>query len=436
VTDSVAPHSQLLPTDLARLPVLLAYTQQLDLRRWLEQPKRGIATLVLATCWLVLAWHGSGRPEHAALLNEPLLWTLIGRDRPPSTSTLLRALCHFSAHAVRRAVETSYLATLEGSCGRLWVSLDSHQMPYYGRLRRDQFLKGWSGNHSRALRGYRLYLAVEVNTGQVVTFLLVRGGAKDARLGPVLAAHVRQLLGRRLAGVVGDCGFSSHGSLVAMRRLRIPFIFGFGRSPQVTARLKALSRQQLVALRAGGAIRLGDCPWDDRLCLFRRRHPHADGQAWPLGVCHQPAFLRSSTVGHAVPQARQSGADHRRTAQRSRFGPPRQLPPGPQSCGRGLPLVGDKPGHWPSVGRGLQRAHHDSRTAGVPTSTRSRLGHLHLRASDRSSATDRPWQFQSAPEIDLDPPRRANRGLSSNRRIYVSATLLVPYCPGWVAGSG
>jgi hypothetical protein len=250
------------------LPVLLAYTQQLDLRRWLEQPKRGIATLVLATCWLVLAWHGSGRPEHASLLNEPLLWSLIGRDRPPSTSTLLRALRHFSAHAVRRAVETSYLATLEGSCGRLWVSLDSHQMPYYGRLRRDQFLKGWSGNHSRALRGYRLYLAVDVNTGQVVTFMLVRGGAKDARLGPVLAAHLRQLLGRRLAGVVGDCGFSSHGSLAAMRRLRIPFIFGFGRSPQVKARLKALSRQQLVALRDGGAIRLGDCPWDDRLCLF------------------------------------------------------------------------------------------------------------------------------------------------------------------------
>jgi hypothetical protein len=50
------------PTNAVPLAELLAYTQTLDLERWLRRPKRGLSTLVLSLVWLALAWHGSGRP--------------------------------------------------------------------------------------------------------------------------------------------------------------------------------------------------------------------------------------------------------------------------------------------------------------------------------------------------------------------------------------
>ena len=57
------------PTNVAPLPALLAYTQSLGLERFLARPKRGYSTLVLSLVWLVLAWRGSGRPEHLGLLS-------------------------------------------------------------------------------------------------------------------------------------------------------------------------------------------------------------------------------------------------------------------------------------------------------------------------------------------------------------------------------
>jgi hypothetical protein len=183
---------------------------------------------------------------------------------------------------VRRAGEASYLATPADRCGRVWVSMDAHQIAYHGRVRRDQSQEGRAGNHGRALRGYRLDLVADVQTGQIVTFRLVRGGATGAPLGPTLARHVRRVLGRRLAGVVADRGFTSRASLAAMCSVGSPFILGFGRGPEVKARLDALSRPQLVALRDGGAIRLGDCPWDGRLRLFAvaARSPTDDRGPW------------------------------------------------------------------------------------------------------------------------------------------------------------
>jgi hypothetical protein len=56
-----------------------------------------------------------------------------------------------------------------------------------------------------------------------------------------------------------------------MRRLAaigVPFILGFARSASIRRRLAALRPQQRRGLRAGGAIRLGTCPWDARLRLF------------------------------------------------------------------------------------------------------------------------------------------------------------------------
>jgi hypothetical protein len=256
------------PTNLAPLPRLLAYAQGLGLERSLSRPKHGIPTLALALVWLVLAWRGTGRPERLDLLEEPLLAALLGRARRPTARTLLRSLRYFSAQGVRRAVEASYRAELPRRDGRVWAALDAHQIPYWGRGKPDRFAKGWSGNHSRRLRGYRLYLAIDADTGQVITYLLARGDAHDDRLLAVLARRARALLGRRLAGVVADCGFTSRAAVAALLDARIPFILGFARSAPVKARLAARSGQQRRWLRDGGAIRLGACAWDARLRLF------------------------------------------------------------------------------------------------------------------------------------------------------------------------
>jgi hypothetical protein len=52
------------PTNLAPLPELLADAQSLGRERHLGRAKRGLSTLASALLWLVLAWRGSGRPDH------------------------------------------------------------------------------------------------------------------------------------------------------------------------------------------------------------------------------------------------------------------------------------------------------------------------------------------------------------------------------------
>jgi Transposase DDE domain len=256
------------PTNLVPLPRLLAYAQSVGLEAVLSRPKRGLPTLVLALVWLVLAWRGSGRPHHLSGLDEPLLAALLGRPRVPSAAALYRSRAHFSAHALRAAVEAAYRAELARRVGRIWVALDSHQVPYRGRGKLDRFQKGWSGTHSRRLRGYRLYLAVDADSGQIITFVLARGRARDPRLLAPLARRLRQLLGPKLAGVVADCGFTSRASLAALLGTGVPFILGFARSRPIRARLAALGPRPHRWLRRGGAVRLGGCPWDARLRLF------------------------------------------------------------------------------------------------------------------------------------------------------------------------
>ena len=265
---SVRSAAAALPTDLAGLPRLLAYTQALGLERCLFRPTHGIPSLVLALVWLVLAWRGTGRPHHVAELREPLLAALLGRERLPSATTLSRSLRRFPAQAVRAAVEAAYQAELPRRTERVWVSLDSHQLPYWGRRQRDRFQKGWAGNHGRRLRGYRLYLAVDTATGQIITYLLALGNAPDPGMAAVLARRVRHLLGRQLAGVVANSGFTSRASVAALLQTGVPFIVGFGRTAPIRARLAALSGQQRRWLRDGQAIRLGPCPWDARLRLI------------------------------------------------------------------------------------------------------------------------------------------------------------------------
>lgn len=256
------------PTNLAPLARLLAYAQGLGLERYLERPKRGVSTLALSLLWLYLAWRGSGRPHHLTQVTEPLLPALLGCPELPTSRTLSRSLAYFPAKGVREAVEAAYQAELPRRSGRVWVAIDAHQLPYWGRGQKQRFQKGWSGSHGRRLRGYRLYLAVDTETGQIITYLVTRGGMTDAQVLVVLARRVRHLVGRRLAGVVADCGFTSRAAVAALADTGIPFILGFARSGPIRARLASLSGQQRRWLRDGGAIRLGECPWDSRLRLF------------------------------------------------------------------------------------------------------------------------------------------------------------------------
>lgn len=256
------------PTNVAPLAPLFAYAQSLGLESYLARRKRRLSTLALSLVWLAVAWRGSGRPHHLGLLADPLLAALLGLERLPTPQTLHRSLAYFSAHDVRAALEAAYRAELARRPGRIWAALDAHQLPYWGRMHRDRLRKGWSGKHNRTLRGYRLYLAVDTDTGQVITFVLLRGDARDHRLTAVLARHLRRLLGRRLAGIVADSGFTSHTAVRALLQARIPFILGFARSARVRARLAALTGQQRRWLREVGAIRLGGCAWDTRLQLL------------------------------------------------------------------------------------------------------------------------------------------------------------------------
>lgn len=265
--NSVAAPPPSLPTHCAALPRLLAYAQTLGLERYLRRGKRGYRSLTLALLWLVLAWRGSGRPAHLARLADPLLTTLLGEEQLPAPRTLLRSLPYFPARALRAAVETSYRAELPRRPGRVWAAVDAHQLPYWGRGQRTRMQKGWSGGHNRRLHGYRLYLAVDTSTGQIITFLLARGRMRDARLIALLARRLRAVLGQKLAGLVADCGFTSRASLLALAQTQVPFILGFARSAPIKRRLATLSPQQQAALRHGGAVRLGDCPWDARLRL-------------------------------------------------------------------------------------------------------------------------------------------------------------------------
>jgi hypothetical protein len=263
-----APRHEVQPTNLAPLPGLLAYTQGLGLEAYLARPKRGLSTLALTVIWLVLAWRGTGRPHHLDQLDEPLLAAFLGRDRLPSARTLTRSLGYFNAHDVRAAVEASYRAPGGRRPGTVWVALDSHQLPYWGRQRREQLEKGWSGSYGRSLRGYRLFLATDTQTGQIVTFLLARGRTRDSQLLVLLARRARQVVGEAFAGVVADCGFTSRAGVGALQATGIPFILGFARSAPIRRQLAQLNGYQWRWLREGGAIRLGPCAWGRGLQLF------------------------------------------------------------------------------------------------------------------------------------------------------------------------
>jgi hypothetical protein len=144
------------PTNAAPLPRLFAYAQSLGLERPLARAKRGVPTLALALLWLTLAWRGTGRPERLARLDQPLLAALLGLARLPAPQTLRRSLAYFATKGLREAVEAASRAERPRRPGRVWAAVDAHQVPSWGRGQLGRFTKGWSGTHSRRLRGYRL----------------------------------------------------------------------------------------------------------------------------------------------------------------------------------------------------------------------------------------------------------------------------------------
>src|SRR5688500_16046840 len=128
---TTAPAAQ--PTNVAPLPGLFAYAQSLGLERHLWRARRGVSTLALSLLWLALAWRGTGRPERLGAVEEPLLAELVGLPALPSAQTLLRGLGRLPARALRAAVEAAYAAELGRRAGRVWVAIDAHQLPYWGR---------------------------------------------------------------------------------------------------------------------------------------------------------------------------------------------------------------------------------------------------------------------------------------------------------------
>ena len=123
------------------------------------------------------------------------------------------------------------------------------------------------------MRGYRLSLAIATDTGQLITSLLARGRLR--------AHQLLALLPRRLAGVVADGGCTSRDAVAAMQASGVPVILGFARSAPIRRRLEALSGQQRRGRRDGGALRLGGCPWDERLRLCARAARTPDDQRGP-----------------------------------------------------------------------------------------------------------------------------------------------------------
>jgi hypothetical protein len=121
---------------------------------------------------------------------------------------------------------------------------------------------------------------VDADTGQVITFLLARGRMRDARLLPVLARRLRRVLGRRLAGVVADCAFTSKAAVAALLAAKVPFVLR--RTKPVRAVLDGLSGHQRRWLREGGAIDLGACHWGGglRLIALAARSPTDTRGPW------------------------------------------------------------------------------------------------------------------------------------------------------------
>lgn len=124
----------------------------------------------------------------------------------------------------------------------------------------------------------------------------------EIKLIALLARHLRRLLGRRLAGVVTDCGFTSHASVAALVATKVPFILGFARTTPIKALLAAIPPQQRRWLAPGGAIGLGACRWNTglRLIALGARTPTDQRGSWVYVTSLRMACRRSLRRRSAV----------------------------------------------------------------------------------------------------------------------------------------
>src|SRR5439155_1374893 len=272
-----------LPTNLAPLPRLLAYTQSLGLERQLQRPKRGVPTLALALVWLVLAWRGSGRPEHLGQLDEPLLAALLGRARLPGARTLRRSAARFAARHVRAAVEAAYLAELPRREAR---------PPDPGGAR--------------------------------------PAGARPPRPPPGRGAGRLRLHQPRLGrGAGGD------------RRPLHPRLRPLGPDPPAAG---GAGRAATALAARGRGDPPGHLPLGRAAAPPRPRRAHARRPARPLGLRNQRALGRPPVAGRGLPPPLARRTSHRGAAQWPRPRPSGQHPPASQPGRRRLPPARAHPG--------------------------------------------------------------------------------------------
>ena len=91
-----------------------------------------------------------------------------------------------------------------------------------------------------SLRGYRLFLAIDTDTGQIIAFLLARGRPQYVQL---LEALARRVLGCRLPEVVSASGFTSRASVTMLAATKAGFTLGVARSTPIEARPAVLTPQ-------------------------------------------------------------------------------------------------------------------------------------------------------------------------------------------------
>lgn len=117
-----------------------------------------------------------------------------------------------------------------------------HQRRFDNSLTLVPFQKDWAGSRFRPC-GYRLPLGIETESSQSITVALAPGHRRDAGLLAVLPLRLRWLLGRRLTGLVADCGFTRQALIVTLQASGVLFIHGFVRSAPVRRRSATLIAQ-------------------------------------------------------------------------------------------------------------------------------------------------------------------------------------------------
>ena len=338
------------PTNLAPLPRLLALHPGAGpgappVARQARHPDPG------AGAGLAGAGLARDRPARAAdRLDEPLLAALLGRARLPCGADAAAEPGRTSRRtACARRSRPPIGPSCRAATGRVWAALDAHQVPYWGRGKPDALLQGLVGQPQPpparlpALPGdrHRHRPGHHLPAGP-------RAAPRDDRLLAVLARRVRRLLGRRLAGVVADCGFTSRASVAALVDAEGPVhprLRPLRAGPRPAGR--PVRPAAPLAARRRARSDLGACAWDARLRLFALGARSPTDKRGPWVYVTSLRARRAETLAAHLSPALAGRAGHRGVAQRPGPRPPGRLSPAPQPRRHRLAPAGPQPGHRP-----------------------------------------------------------------------------------------